>query len=63
VVTPGSSGGNGTASASKTPNGYTYLGSADSPKTGDMTPIAVIAAVMVISGAGIVVLGRKQKKG
>lgn len=39
---------------------YTYLGSADSPKTGDAAPIAVFAVVMVLSGAGIVVLKKKK---
>ena len=43
-----------------TPNAYTYLGSADSPKTGDATPIVVMAVLMVLSGAGMIVLKKKK---
>lgn len=43
-----------------TPRSYTYLGSADSPKTGDAAPIVVLAVVMVLSGTGIVVLKKKK---
>ena len=41
---------------------YGYMGSADSPKTGDMAPIMLIAFMMSVSGAGAVVLSRKMKK-
>lgn len=43
-----------------TPRSYTYLGSADSPKTGDAAPIVVLVVVMVLSGTGIVVLKKKK---
>ena len=43
------------------PNSYTYLGSADSPKTGDALPIVVVAFMMLVSGAGVVVLRKVNK--
>lgn len=43
-----------------TPNSYTYLGSAESPKTGDMTPVAAIVTLMLISCMGIVVCLKKR---
>ena len=43
------------------PNSYTYLGSADSPKTGDALPIVVVACMMLVSGAGVVVLRKVNK--
>lgn len=48
------------AGTTTTPNAYTYLGSADSPKTGDATPIVVMAVLMVLSGAGMIVLKKKK---
>ena len=44
----------------KKPN-YGYLGSADSPNTGDETPIAVVSLLMIGSIAGIAVLRKKAK--
>ncbi len=40
---------------------YPYLGSSQSPNTGDETPIAVIGFVMTISLAGAVVMIKKKK--
>ncbi len=56
----GSSAATETPAVTTTPKYYTYLGSADSPKTGDSAPIAVLAAVMVLAGAGIAVLKKKK---
>ena len=41
---------------------YSYLGSAQSPNTGDEAPIAVLAFVMLLSVSGMVVVIKKQKK-
>lgn len=41
---------------------YSYLGSAQSPNTGDEAPIAVLAFVMLLSMSGMVVVIKKQKK-
>lgn len=49
-----------TPGTTTTPKSYTYLGSADSPKTGDAAPIVVLAVLMVLSGTGIVVLKKKK---
>ncbi len=46
----------------KSPVNYTYMGSSSSPKTGDMTPVALLIALMGISGTGIVILGKKGRK-
>lgn len=44
------------------PPQYSYLGSAQSPNTGDEAPIAVLAWVMLLSVSGMVVVIKKQKK-
>lgn len=44
-----------------TPNSYTYLGSAESPRTGDGAPVVLLAVMMIVSGAGIVVLKKKNQ--
>lgn len=41
---------------------YSYLGSAQSPNTGDEAPIAVLALAMLLSMSGMVVVIKKQKK-
>lgn len=41
---------------------YSYLGSAQSPNTGDEAPIAVLAFVMLLSMSGMVIVIKKQKK-
>ncbi|MCM1170558.1 MAG: fibronectin type III domain-containing protein [Clostridium sp.] len=41
---------------------YSYLGSAQSPNTGDEAPIAVLAFVMLLSVSGMIVVIKKQKK-
>lgn len=41
---------------------YSYLGSAQSPNTGDEAPIAVLAFAMLLSMSGMVVVIKKQKK-
>lgn len=46
---------------SRSPNSYTYLGSAGSPRTGDSTPIGLLAVIMLLSGAGAVVLKKKNQ--
>ena len=45
----------------KKPATYTYMGSADSPATGDITPIEIMLVLMLVSGTGIVVLQKKKK--
>lgn len=40
---------------------YGYMGSADSPKTGDATPIVVLILAMIMSAAGMVVLKKKAE--
>lgn len=46
---------------SRSPNSYTYLGSAGSPRTGDGTPIGLLVVIMFLSGAGAVVLKKKNQ--
>ncbi len=41
---------------------YSYLGSAQSPNTGDEVPIVALAFVMLLSVSGMVVVIKKQKK-
>ncbi len=57
---PGNPGSTENPGTTTTPKYYTYLGSADSPKTGDSAPIVILAVVMVLSGTGIVVLKKKK---
>ena len=47
---------------SKKPATYTYVGSDSSPKTGDTAPIAMVIALMGLSGAGICTLCVSRKK-
>jgi len=44
----------------KTPVTYTYMGSAESPRTGDEAPIVILAVVMMLAGAGMVVVRKKK---
>lgn len=66
-------GNSGNGSTSDTGNGgsdeistsdkpYTYMGSADSPRTGDEAPIAVAVVVMLLAASGAIVLRRKVRK-
>ncbi len=41
---------------------YSYLGSAQSPNTGDGAPIVMLAVFMILSAAGMFVVIKKQKK-
>lgn len=38
---------------------YGYMGSADSPKTGDATPIVILILAMVMSSAGMIIFKKK----
>ena len=38
---------------------YGYMGSADSPKTGDATPIVVLILAMLMSSAGMIIFKKK----
>lgn len=38
---------------------YSYMGSAESPQTGDAAPIVIIAAVMLLAAFGMVIIRRK----
>lgn len=60
-TTPPDGGSNANTPTATTPNSYTYLGSADSPRTGDGAPIGLLAVVMLLSGAGVVVLKKKSQ--
>ncbi|MDD6328702.1 MAG: YDG domain-containing protein [Lachnospiraceae bacterium] len=43
------------------PNSYTYLGSPESPKTGDATPIVLLVLLMGAAGCGMVFVSKKYK--
>ena len=45
-----------------TPNSYTYLGSPESPKTGDGTPIVLLFIMMSVGGAGMFICHKNNKK-
>lgn len=45
----------------KVPNAYTYMGSADSPRTGDEAPLVMMVIVMIISAAGFTFVKKKIK--
>ncbi len=47
---------------SKEPVTYPYMGSGISPQTGDEAPIVAMTVMMLLAGAGMVVLGFKKKK-
>lgn len=63
IAKDGNEGGtqNSEGGTSTRPNSYTYLGSAESPKTGDALPLVVIAFVMLLSGAGVIILKKTNK--
>lgn len=60
-VTPGTGNNNSNQTPSKQPVKYTYMGATGSPRTGDATPIVLLAGAFVFAGAGIVVLLKKKK--
>lgn len=59
-VKPGTTDDNKTDDDKNQDNKYTYMGSADSPSTGDETPIVILLVMMLVSVAGLVVLRRKS---
>lgn len=63
IANDGNEGGtqNPNGGTSTRPNSYTYLGSAESPKTGDPLPLIVVAFMMLVSGAGVIILKKSNK--
>ena len=69
TVTPGDNNTNDNTTNNDTSNnttennngGYTYMGSAGSPNTGDETPLLILLMMMVISASGVVFLKKMNK--
>ncbi|MBE5944142.1 MAG: LPXTG cell wall anchor domain-containing protein [Lachnospiraceae bacterium] len=47
---------------SKDDDKYTYMGSPDSPNTGDATPLLILLMMMIVSISGIVILRKKNNE-
>ncbi len=46
----------------KEPTNYPYMGSGLSPQTGDEAPLMALAALMLVSGVGLILVNKKRKE-